>query len=478
MDRSGEAEPAGGGEVGHAPDLVAAAVSKLLNKKSGEVEYADVLGLEEAVAKEVRRLLPTARAWVGAPLTSTQAGLPDGVYELDGRLAEFFESEGLREAAAEVRRRGTRPGRAEKWAKPEHLEYALALALLPRVHLQIEAHRRKPAGLITDVARSITLATTRGLYQGPDASGQLAILRPNPIKPKYGDPVVVAELPKPSQVPAVAPEVFDLAQGLRLVGGRLVWPFLEWLIETAHRQAISGAERPDIITVYGGWEAVAAAVLEIARGEVHPRERSELRALARALGSVPIRWIDGARSSSLLTVYEDAAAAGRGRGRSEITFKLIDRLIEGETFRARKKYGPGAGPEQWAGWRIVPLVRPRNITPIPQSPRDTFGPQAVYVRLLQMLFTRRGDQLLESGLVTVEQADRFQLASEAQLPGRLVDPLHDHLVEKNVIVANGIRCAPADQIVRDFISDGWKRSADASEQAKHNRQRSQRRRRR
>jgi hypothetical protein len=192
--------------------------------------------------------------------------------------------------------------------------------------------------------------------------------------------------------------------------------------------------------------------------------RGERQHLARMLASTPIRWQDGARSSSLFMLFENPTAAGRGRGRSVIRFTLDARLLEHEHHRARERFGPGAGPAQWADWRIVPLPRPRIIAPLTGSPRDTYGPQTVALRLLWLFFTRHGDQLLDGPrLVRVAPQDRRAIAEEALLPTRLIDPLLAHLVRQGAIVAGaGSRFAPADPAARAFIAEGWRRSRLAS----------------
>jgi hypothetical protein len=198
---------------------------------------------------------------------------------------------------------------------------------------------------------------------------------------------------------------------------------------------------------------------------VDPKERAKLHSLVRMLASSPIRWQDGARSSSLFMLFENSATAGRGRGRSVIRFTLDGRLLEHEHHRARERFGPGAGPAQWADWRIVPLPRPRIIAPLTGSPRDTYGPQTVALRLLWLFFTRHGDQLLDDPKhVQIAPDDRRDIAEQAQLPTRFIDPLLGHFVSQGAIVAStGSRFAPADPAARAFIAEGWRRSRLASE---------------
>ena len=311
--------------------------------------------------------------------------------------------------------------------------------------------RAKPAGTIYAVFHSIARVSSPQLELGLDNQGRRAIVRHDF---RNIGAIAVAD------VPALPEQIF--AHGLTLLGSCYTLPTVEWLVERAHAQAVQGADRPDVIEVEGGWEAFAGAVLE--KSDVNPRERATLRSLALMLASTPIRWQDGARSSSLFMLFENPSAAGRGRGRSTIRFTLDARLLEHEHHRARERFGPGAGPAQWADWRIVPLPRPRVIAPLAGSPRDTFGPQAVALRLLWLFFTRHGDQLLDGlKLVQVAPPDQRTIAEEAHLPTRLLRPLLAHLVQQGAIVAGaGSRFAPADQAARAFIAEGWRRSRLAS----------------
>lgn len=310
--------------------------------------------------------------------------------------------------------------------------------------------RVKPPGTIYAVFRSIARVSSQQLELGLDDRGRRAVLR------RDGPSATVV-----ADVPAVNEEIF--AQGLALLGSRYTLPTVEWLIERAHRQTLQGVDRPDVVEIEGGWEAFTRLVLE--KPSIHPRERAIIRSLSRTLACTPIRWQDGARSSSLFMVSESAITAGRGRGRSVIRFTLDNRLLAHEHHRARERFGGGAGPAQWADWRIVPLPRPRNMIPLPGSPRDTYGPQAVVLRLLWLFFTRNGDQLLQRPrLVQIAPHERRLIAEEAQLPSRLMDSLLGHFVHQGAIIAGpGSRYAPSDRAARAFIADGWRRSRSASE---------------
>jgi hypothetical protein len=395
---------------------------------------------------------------------------------IDARVADYAEdlgSEGslLRavghQAAEEIRRDGrvawtkwsaaphpnNEPPPWERWRNRALFPIILARILWHgEIQDRLARARAKPPGAIYAVFRSIARISSPQLELGVDHQGRQAILRRDG---RHDRTVAVAD------VPSLPEEVFT--HGLKLLGSCYTLPTVEWLVERAHAQALQRADRPDIVEIEGGWEAFTRAVLE--KAQAHPRERAAIRTLVRMLANTPIRWQDGARSSSLFLVYEDPEAAGRGRGRSIIQFTLDARLLDHEYHRARKRFGPGAGPAQSADWRIVPLPRPRNVAPIAGSPHDTYGPQAVALRLLWLFFTRHGNQLLEPPrLVQVAPAEQRAIADEAHLPTRLIGPLLANLVRQGAIVAGPeSRFAPADSAARAFIADGWRRSRLASE---------------
>ncbi len=400
----------------------------------------------------------------------------DGMHAIDALVVSYLQRVGregspLRavgaQAAQEIRQKArerwsawaTTSRRAEAGDRPwdRWRNRALFPTILARVlwrgelESRIARERAKPPGTIYAVFRSITRVSASQLQLGLDDQGRQAIVRRSP---REGLTVV-------ANVPALSEETFT--SGLKLLGSLYTLPAVEWLVARAHAQALDGVDRPDVIEIDGGWETFAKAVLE--KPEVYPRERSSLRSLARMLAGTPIRWQDGARSSSLFMLFEDASAAGRGRGRSVIRFTLDARLLEHEHHRARERFGVGAGPAQWAHWRIVPLPRPRILPPLAGTPHYTYGPQALVLRLLWLFFTRHGDQLLdEPRLIQVACHDRRAIADEAHLPARLIDPLLAHFVQHRAVVGGSdSRFAPADPAARAFIANGWLRSRLASE---------------
>ena len=454
-----------------------AAKCAVLERGDGDPEAT--AALQAAVQEHLEELscVGTKTPWEApGPDAEECTRFGDGMHVIDARVAEYAEnlgSEGSslravgQQAAEEIRRDGrsawtrwtaaARPNNEpppwERWRNRALFPIILARMLW---HGEIESRlartRAKPPGTIYAVFRSIARISSPQLELGLDDQGRQAILR----RDRGHDRTIAV-----ADVPSLPEEVFT--HGLKLLGSCYTLPTVEWLVEHAHAQALQRADRPDIIEIEGGWQAFTSAVLE--KPLVHPRERSAVRTLVRMLGNTPIRWQDGSRSSSLFLVYEDPEAAGRGRGRSIIQFTLDGRLLDHEYHRARKRFGPGAGPAQSADWRIVPLPRPRNVAPIHGSPHDTYGPQAVALRLLWLFFTRHGNQLLEPPrLVQVPSSDQKAIADEAQLPTRLIEPLLANLVRQGAIVGGPkSRFAPADSAARAFIADGWRRSRLASE---------------
>jgi len=467
----------------HAP-LIAA--RRVLSDAGVADDQQAVAILRSAVEEHLARaqLLGEEDPWAVPDLDNQEDGrCASGMHVRDARVATFLDKLGMEgsalrtvgvQAAEEVRQKAR-----ERWASWECSSDTIRVrppwarwrnrTLFPFILARVLWHgevrdrvarlRKKPPGTIYAVFRSITRVSSSQLELGIDDRGRQTIVRRDP---RRGVTATVADLP------ALSEEIF--AQGLTLLGSHYTLPLVEWLVERAHAQTLAGADRPDLLEIEGGWEALARVVLE--KPAPHPEERSNLRTLAQILARTSIRWQDGARSSSLFMLYEDAAAAGRGRGRSVVRFTLDARLLAHEHHRARERFGPGAGPAQWADWRIVPLPRPRVIPPLPGSPRNTYGPQTVALRLLWLFFTRHGDQLLYApGLIEVTAQDLREMADEAELPARFSDPLLVHLVRQRAIIAvNAARYAPADPAARAFIADGWRRSRSASQTGKRSAQ--------
>jgi hypothetical protein len=419
----------------------------------------------DELRRAVQALLPAALTAIQfAPVVP--ADERDGMLELDARAADYVADMGnpgsplrrhavsransirgdarerLREAKAQVHAAGWPPPAPwERWRDGRALARILAATIWQgELKADVEARRVKPPGLPFRVYASVTRATTPRL----ELVGG-CVLRPNPSKPRHGDAVPVATLP----ASAAEGVVHAVQHGLRDVGGRYALPLVESIVAAAHTRYLatgSTAEAERIEFDGGGWDAVACAVLE--KREIHPEERSAIRRISLALANMPLNWLDGARSSSLWLVDESAAAAGRGRGRARVVFKLSERAVWGEVFRGAK------------GQRVVPLPRPRNVAPLPLSPRNTYGPQAVFLRLLWLFFTDHSAELTAPGaLVTFEGAARTRLADEAQLFRRLVPGLLEHLVRERALVGDGERFAPADQAARDFLRAGAERGA-------------------
>jgi len=442
----------------------ARALATLTSDELGDLDRGKILGRTiEAIAEH----LPTALAETGAPTTlddATEAAriytAPDGArrYERAELAARYVERLGpfgneiataLRAGAgAAMAQLGTTdaPLPWQDWRHPAHLAGILGRALLrttvlPALHREL---KRGVPGLPREVFQSITRVATPGLQLE-----LLQVTRPHPLKPRHGDRVPVAVLPA-----AATEEVMRaVLQGLPYVASRYALPLVESIIAKAHEQHLETNDPVDsrrVVYDHGGWDAVACTALE--KQAVHPEERGAIIKVARALAAMPLQWLDGARSSSLWHIDESAAAAGRGRGRAHIVFMLAERAAWGEVFRDAR------------GQRVVPLPRPRNLPPLPLSPRNTYAPQAAFLRLLWLHFADCSAELVAGpGLVSVDDVARARLACEAQLIARLVMPLLDHFVRAGALVGGGDRFAPADPTIRAFLREGAARQVDAAQ---------------
>lgn len=147
-----------------------------------------------------------------------------------------------------------------RWAHPTtQVATTLALALWElEIRAKVEKETEKPPGLLFSTYEKVTDLATTGLRIKPDPdpredASKFALFRVNPRQPKYGEPVLVADVPKPrfsdsDLVPAMSAELLNeaLSRELRLLGSHLVLPFIEWLVERAHRQA------SDVVTIEDG----------------------------------------------------------------------------------------------------------------------------------------------------------------------------------------------------------------------------------
>lgn len=428
---------------------------------------------EGRLAQAIREALPDARKTVAIPETEAELaalGERDGMFALDAAVCAFIAGRGgagiakAEEMRDEYRQRWREAAapRRDAWSDPLMLARTLASALWSvEVRAALNREQDMPPGLTAGVFSSVVRLTTTKLSAKTDDRGQLALFRPNMVRPAFGAPIAVADYP------TLPTEVLDL----KALGNRHALPFVEMLVWRAHQQALAGddgSRRPDCITL-PAWDAVTAEVLGIPVARVHPDDRRAITKLARMLANTPVRWADGARSSSLFHLEETPKGSiGRGRGHSVNLVKLSDRLLLHEVFRAPKRMPVDAmGPEHWENIRIVPLVRPRVIPMLPKSPRDTFGPQTVFVRHLWLYFTQRGFELLSpAGLVALGRQARSELADAALLPARLVDPLLEWLGMQHVIEGDGVNFAPSDRAAQEFIKDGWRNSEDSSVRGK------------
>lgn len=426
--------------------------------------------LEETLRKNVDHLRESLHMNEGTPPTSDEEAvcLEEGIFREDNVLAKFLEKLGEQGArlAVETRRGSTSrmkrfqtgaPGASgevwDLWADPKaspagcRFAQALSIALWhDKIAPQLQREYEKPPALIYAVAESIIRVASSHLSPGTDEQGREALVRPG--LRRRDAPLVVADMP------ALSSELFELA-GLKLFGSRLMFPFIEWMAEIAHLQAVNNSSRPDMIEREGGWERVTAEVLM--QETAHPNDRVKLRDLARVGANTPIRWSDGARSSSLFWMRESEGKPGNGRGRARITFKVDPRLLPHETFEVRD--GTVGGRERSRAGRLVPVMRPRIVPTLERSSHDTYGPQAVFSRGVWLYITEQGEQLLDDGGVEITEAKALELAHLAHLPERIAVQMLPHLVNAKVLSSSGKgRYAPTDESAAKLIREGWERS--------------------
>lgn len=350
-------------------------------------------------------------------------------------------------------------------------EFAQALALvLWVVRVQPELERRPthdPPALLFGVYDSVMLFATPGIHVDKDESGQLALFRPNPAKPRFGEPIAVAEMPRLENVPAgVFPEVIEQAMqiALKTPSSYFAIPYVEALAIESQRLYFEG-KGGERIDTEGAWTAWTARVLGISEDEVRPGDRRAIRRLGWFFATTPIRWRDGARSSSLVSIHEDALAAGRGRGRGTLTHMLSPRLQYGEFFRAVQNLEEAATPTHWRLWRLVPLPG-RVIPALPRSKPNTRGPQIVFSRRVYLHFVDRREEMAAEGFVQIPPSKALEIARASQLPEKYAQPMLAWMAEHGMLQTDGRNgFAPADEVARRFIAEGAKKSEEAARRA-------------
>lgn len=439
-------------------NALALAAAKEVLEEAKEERPEALARLHDAVA----RLLPEALAAVGPP---PEHGEPvDGLHGFDARAVAYLRSMGaegsdLGRAAAEVAQNYARSAREdwqrvvtgdlsqEDWSRSAQAEVARAVAWAlweGEVRAEVNRAQGRLPGVIVDVHEGVALALTKDLRVD---NGQL--FRPHP---RGGAPLAVAD------VPVVSQNVLDAAiitgRGLRLYGSLYALPVVEYLVELAHvgfgAEGVSvGAEGGKLI--FDSWELFVREALRLP-GKPRPQVVTDVRLTARMLAHTPIRWPDGMASSALWVLEDDDIRAGPPRHGPR--FALTPRLQAGETFRARK--GRNLGGREREGLRIVPLLRPRIVPPVPDSNPKSFGAQASFVRFLWLHFVKHREKLWDqpSG-IPVTEVDVADLAAMAQLTNTVAVRMLGHLLTCGVIVspAPGLY-TPADQATREFMKDG------------------------
>lgn len=483
----------------NAPDLAVRWVAFLGKDKPDEDVPADAEPRLALAVKERLRALPFPEGrkpslgfglltlFVPRPPEVSDTGELSGMYYRDELAARYLETLGdegtqLRAKAVEyaellrgaARKKWTAwldqrplpgasaPDPAEAWESPLRLPRMLASVLWRgEVREALARGVSRLPGLIVAVASGLARVSSTQLSLGIDELGGAAVVRPSP-RGKSAAPLVVAE----PLIPFAAMEVIDAVRSLSAIGSRYGAPTVEAVVERSQLgQSGPGVQvSSDGGTVaYDTWKRLALDAL----GEInHSDDVTNVRAAARALARLPIRWPDGRESSAIWVLDDDDLRPGAPtRGP---VFRLSHRLQHGETFRARepKKLG---GLER-ENTRIVPLLRKqhRNIKPVPGSNRKSYTAQGTFRRLLWLHFAKHGSRfLVPGGGVPISEADLRALADEAGLSADLRTKILPHLVRLGVIRETSPgHFAPTDADTIKFIADGWRKGQAAAERAK------------
>lgn len=321
-----------------------------------------------------------------------------------------------------------------------------------------ERQEANPAGAIVAVAHGLARTATPQLELGFDDLGAPAVMRPDPRNRAHGTRIAIAD---PPALPVAAREVLDTARALQALGSQYALPVAECLIDLSQtRQAAHGVD----ISAGGArlrfdtWAVLAQHAMGRPERPPHPDLVRNVRLAAWAWARTPIRWPDGIESSALWTLDDELPRPGAPVHGP--VFTLSERAQWGATQRARQ--GRRLAGADWENVRIVPLPRPRIVPPAPGSNRTTYGPQAAFLRLLWVHFTRSGHHLLAPPHgIPVTAADVAALAEEAQLATSVSRVMLGHYVASRVIEhIGGDLFVPADAAARAFIAAGWQRSED------------------
>jgi hypothetical protein len=323
-----------------------------------------------------------------------------------------------------------------------------------------ESQAGRTAGAIVAVAAGLARVATPQLELGLDEWGAAAVTRPDPRSRASGTRVAIAD---PPVLPVAAREVLDTARALQALGSQYALPVAETLMDLS--QTLRPTRGVDISAGgarlrFASWTSLAQlAMATPPEKPLHPDVVRNVRLAAWAWARTPIRWPDGIESSALWVLDDEVPRPGApAHGPA---FTLSERAQLGATQRARQ--GRRLGAADWENVRIVPLVRPRIVPPAAGSNRNSYGPQAAFLRLLWCHFTRQGRHLLlPPHGIPVTAADVAALAEEAQLASSVARAMLPHYAGTGVVEhIGGDLFVPADAAARAFIAAGWRRSEEA-----------------
>lgn len=334
------------------------------------------------------------RVWAGAPPSIMRA------------IADALWTDEIAARAALMRRR----------------QPALALAVLDRADAALWVPRREFVELPTG---------QRCLMIGGYA---LADWRGAPV----GDPDLADYLPSDSS---------------SLTAIRLV----PYLVEQAYRQRYTGIPRYDVLTIVGGYQALATAL------RLHSKKAAEeVRRALFALRDIHVRWPHREIAGLLIFDHVDAA----GQRPAALKIKLADVLLPEFVVTL----GKGRGVEARRGRQLVPLpALPLRFC----GDRRTHASQARLLFRLMETFRLHAQEVARDGYIHVGAHERRELADRVQLPPSKIGQVLDHFSHEGLIVCRSpdlVGLGPKHAGQHNSIVDAAKKEiAGAKAQARHRR---------
>ena len=202
-----------------------------------------------------------------------------------------------------------------------------------------------------------------------------------------------------------------MARGLDLLGSLPAHKLLRWEIFEGHRRVLQGEPKASILTVEGGWTALAERL-----GLPPNQYASMLRDVVRIQAHFRFAFPDGSHGN--LLSYLDSPA--QGRRKATVTISLGAPLLPGYVHELQAKLGKVSVFARSAQ-RLVPMV---DIPPLVGRANE-HGHQASFSMALVAEMRERARELVKEGGVIITPMRAEQLAERALLPLNLVPQVLD-----------------------------------------------------